>query len=116
MNMCPYIYVGLPSTMVVNSSEFLDRVLKLLCKENNVLEQDVFSRSRKKELVMVRHQFFFIAGMKTKLSLSHLGKVFKRDHATVLHSKRTFQNLLDTDAKLRIEHLKIMEQLRFKVN
>lgn len=37
----------------------------------------------------------------TKLSLSELGKLFKKDHATIIHANKTVKNWVDTDKILK---------------
>ncbi len=115
MNIHPYIFAGLETSQVIKPSEFLDRAMKLICQQKSVSEQDVMGKSRKHSIVMSRHQFAYIARTKTDLSLSFIGALINRDHATILHSCRTFQNLLDTDVYTRQNHFKIMQDLRFKI-
>ena len=116
MNISPYIYAGLETSQTIKPSELLDKAMKLICSQKGINEQDVMGKSRLHSLVMSRHQFCYIARKKTNLSLGFVGALINRDHATVIHSCKTFQNLLDTDIYTREQHFKIMQQLNFKIN
>jgi hypothetical protein len=59
------------------------------------------ARSRKKEIVELRHMFCYMA-RKLGYSLCTIGEYLAgRDHTTVMHSVTTFQNLFETDESFR---------------
>ena len=117
MNIHPMIFVGLESTQILKPNELLSRAMNLICEQKGVAEQDVLSNSRAQKFVMARHEFCYIARTKTNLSLSFIGVLLGgKDHATVIHSAKTFKNLLDTDKKVRQKHFDIMHNLNFKIN
>lgn len=64
--------------------------------------EDIDKRGRKKELVEIRQCLHYCLYFGTRLSLSNIGyEVGKKDHATVLHSKNTVENHLDTEQSFR---------------
>lgn len=66
--------------------------------------QELHTKSRKHELVLPRQIIMWglITGVvPTRLSLSAIGGLFERDHATALHSKKKVYQLLDTEQELR---------------
>jgi chromosomal replication initiator protein len=84
------------------------------------------SKSRKRPVVQVRHQILaFMHDNKhrfetTRISKSLrankdvvgdrvIGAVLCRDHASVLHARKTVQNLCDTDSKFKAEYEKFVE-------
>jgi chromosomal replication initiator protein len=117
MNICPYVYVGLETSQVIKPSELLDKAMKLICEQKGVQYEEVIGKRRLHALVMSRHEFSYIARTKTKLSLEFIGCLLGgKDHATILHSARTFKNLLDTNANIRENHFAIMRKLNFVNN
>ena len=62
------------------------------------------TRSRKREVVLVRQISMFLAKKYLDMSTSKIGQyVGNRDHATVLHACKTIANLADTDKQFRTE-------------
>lgn len=62
---------------------------------------DIIGRSRKRELVDIRHFTFWAIRNSTKLPLSKIGLFFERDHATVHHGLANFENLCLSDPAYR---------------
>ena len=59
------------------------------CKKHNVTYAEMFSKSKKREHVMLRQALHYLFRTKTTLSSSAIGKlVGNKDHATVLHSEK----------------------------
>ena len=56
---------------------------------------------RKREYVESRQLFLTMMHNHTKRSLASIGSIVGKDHATVLHSVKTINNLCDTDKKFR---------------
>lgn len=62
------------------------------------------TRSRKREVVLVRQVSMFLARKHLDMSIAKIGKyIGDRDHATVLHACKTIENLADTDKQFRVE-------------
>jgi chromosomal replication initiation ATPase DnaA len=73
---------------------------------NSLLEDDIFvdgikSKSRRKEVVMLRQCMFKIA-RESGYTLTSIGSYFDYDHATILYSVTHVNNLLKTKDKLTI--------------
>ena len=114
--MSPYVFPGLQSTQLLKPHELLDKLVKIICKNRNITEQDLMSKSRLHSLVMSRHEFCYLARNKTNLSLTMIGTLIGKNHATVLHSIKTWGNLLETDFNIRSNHMKTLNELNFKSN
>lgn len=54
------------------------------------------TKSRKRELVLTRQAIFYVLITNKLCSLNTAGALFNRDHATVLHAKRSVANILFT--------------------
>lgn len=66
--------------------------------------------TRKREIVSKRQVAHYLAKIHTAESLSNIGKAIgNKDHATVLNSSKTVNNLIDTNSKM------IDSNLRFPV-
>lgn len=72
----------------------------------------ISSRSRKKELVYLRHMFCFMARA-IGFSLNTIGKFLNnRDHATIIHSIQTFIALSETDLVYKNKYLTIENKIK----
>jgi hypothetical protein len=63
----------------------------------NVLDNIV---TRRRDIVERRQVAIYILRNHTELSLSKIGGIFKKDHATALHAIRTIKNLIEVDKKI----------------
>jgi chromosomal replication initiation ATPase DnaA len=66
----------------------LEFILKKCCEVCNVKVKDAKGKERKREFVLSRKLYCFLASTTTKKSLSKIGFVLKVDHATVLYHKQ----------------------------
>jgi hypothetical protein len=93
------------------------------CVENHygVPLNMIISKTRKREIVEKRQMLQTVVGEFTKLSLSSIGEYTGgKDHATVLHAKKTISNLVATDRVIAFDYEsisgKIKETLKAKEN
>ncbi len=76
----------------------IDYIQKVVCDYFKVPVSDMFSVSRKRNIVQVRQTSMYFAKKYTDLSLAQVGaQCGNKDHATVLHACRTIENLKETD-------------------
>lgn len=82
----------------------IDDIIKTVSDYYGVEVNAINTRSRKREVVLVRQVAMFLAKKYLDLSTAKIGQyVGKRDHATVLHACKTVANLADTDKQFRNE-------------
>jgi chromosomal replication initiation ATPase DnaA len=89
----------------------LETFIHFVCKERNIQVPDFLSSSRKRHLVEARQwvcYYFTEYCHRMKLSKPTLGYIGEqiggKDHATVLHSIKAIQNIIDTDQKKADEY------------
>ena len=72
---------------VDNKPLTVDDILEKVCHHYGVSQQSVFSRSRKRDFVLVRQVSMYLAQKYTKMPASRIGQLIGgRDHSTVIHS------------------------------
>lgn len=90
------------ATRVENKPITIDDILAQTCHYCNVRKDEVFSKSRKANIVEVRQIAMYLAHKFTKLSTSKIGILIgNRNHTTVIHSISVVESLTATDAKFR---------------
>lgn len=86
---------------LIRSSESFMPSPELIIEETSkgygVDVSDILSTSRTKEITMARQVAMYIIRQLTKLSLPEIGKVFSRDHTTVIHSLEKVEGLIKDD-------------------
>ena len=93
----------------------VDDILEKVCNHFNVTQQNVFSRSRKREYVLVRQVSMYLAQKYTKMPASRIGQLIgNRDHSTVIHSCTTIEKRLKIDKDFHSEMTEIEKSFRIK--
>jgi len=84
-------------------------VISVVCKYFDVPESYVMSHSRLQRYVMPRHIIMYYLTEKAKMSLTNVGKLFNRDHTTIIHAKNAVITQLrmsfDNDYKTHVNAL-----------
>ena len=82
----------------------IDEIIRKVAEFYGVEPAAINTRSRKREVVLVRQVSMFLAKKYLDMSTSKIGQyVGDRDHATVLHACKTITNLAETDKQFRSE-------------
>lgn len=85
-----------------------DIIINEVVKYYNTDFETITKKSRKRELVIVRQICMYMLKKCTKMSLQEIGDAIgMKDHATVLYSIKTINNLIDTD-RLFIEKIAVL--------
>ena len=93
----------------------IDDILEKVCSHFNVTQQNVFSRSRKREYVLVRQVSMYLAQKYTKMPAARIGQLIgNRDHSTVIDSCSTIEKRLKIDKDFQSEMSEIETSFRIK--
>ena len=93
----------------------VDDILEKVCQHYNVEQQHVFSKSRKRDFVMVRQVSMYLAQKYTKMPASRIGQLIGgRDHSTVIHSCSTVEQRLKVDKEFSAELTSIENSFKLK--
>lgn len=101
------------ATKLDNKPITIDDIIEQVCEACAVSKDDLFSQSRKANVVQARQIAMFLAQKYTDLSVAKIGALIgKRNHTTVLHSVRLITDHLDTDKKLKAKVEEIEAKLK----
>ena len=93
----------------------VDDILEKVCDHYNVTQQNVFSKSRKRDYVIVRQVSMYLAQKYTKMPASRIGQLIGgRDHSTVIHSCSTVEQRLKVDKSFSAELSSIENSFKLK--
>lgn len=91
----------------------IDYILIVVCDYFNLSPEMIHAKTRKREIVKARQIAHYFSKSLTKSSLATIGaKIGGKDHATVLHSCKTVNNLFDTDKRYRFQIEEIEKKLK----
>ena len=94
----------------------VDDILDKVCGHFGVAQQQVFSKSRKRNYVLVRQVSMYLAQKYTKMPASRIGQLIGgRDHSTVLHSCNAIEERLKVDKAFQAELTSIENSFKLKV-
>ena len=100
---------------VDNKPLTVDDILEKVCGHYHVPQQQVFSRSRKRDYVLVRQVSMYLAQKYTKMPAGRIGQLIGgRDHSTVIHSCNTIEQRLKVDKAFLSELSSIENSFKLK--
>jgi chromosomal replication initiator protein len=79
----------------------LERIIKIVLEKVQVSRDMVFSKTRKREAVTARHLCQYFMRMYTSYTLKYIGRLFMRDHTSVIHAIEHIEDLTATDPQVR---------------
>lgn len=89
-----------------------ETILNLLCRYYKVQAEEITSRSRRKNITQTRNIGMYLFRRLTDYPLVAIGRVFNRNHATVLYAINTLEQKLKVDNKLKLQVEFLTNQLR----
>ena len=96
------IYKSFPAEIMDKFISNLGSILRDVADKAKVPIEELKSKSRQRDLVEARQIYFYISKNKTSASLAKIGAEVNRDHATVIHGLRTFENVRDLKEKYNL--------------
>lgn len=74
------------------SSEVIEALIN---KYNEIYHVDLMSKTRIRSVVTARNCFYFILKTQYGITYQDIGRIFDKNHATIIHGVRSTRNLLD---------------------
>ena len=69
-----------------SENDKIDRIFDTVCRHYQVEREDLCGKKRNDNIAKARHTCIYLIRQLTELSLSDIGKIFSRDHTTVIAS------------------------------
>ncbi len=88
---------------IIGSSQDLtvEYIRDFIARQFKISVSDIQSKSRKKVIAFPRQVSMYLARKYTEEGLADIGKAFKRDHSTVLHSVRVITEAMSRNGSIR---------------
>ncbi|MBC7473101.1 MAG: chromosomal replication initiator protein DnaA [Candidatus Sericytochromatia bacterium] len=90
----------------------IEGILKAVANFYHIMEEDLKSNIKTKEITWARHVAMYISRDRTKFALQKIGLAFgRKDHTTVIHAYEKVKSLIQTDSAINIEIQSIIDSL-----
>lgn len=86
-------------------------LIGIMAEEFDITEKMILSSNRCREAVTARMFLIKLLRIYTKYTKSRIGKLFNRDHSTVIYALNTFEDLCETEMAFRERFGKIYERV-----
>lgn len=90
----------------------VDKIFAAVEKKFGVKKSDLTGKSRVKEIANARHVAIFLIRDITEMSYPNIGKMFNRDHTTVIASEEAVRKKLQNDHSLELAINEIVKEVR----
>lgn len=98
---------------------YTDRIVSIISrtiKDETGTDPFIERGLRKRVFVQSRQIFLTMMLEHTKRTLESIGNLVGKDHATVLHSQKAVQNMIDTDKRFKELYDTINSKVKLKIN
>ncbi len=90
----------------------VDKIFAAVDRRYSVKKSDLVGKSRVKEVANARHVAIYLIRTLTEMSLPNIGKIFNRDHATVMSSIDNVEKRLDSSQEFEVEINDIIKEIK----
>lgn len=92
---------------LLTKEQLLNLVIENTCAEFGITQKVLKTICRKRNLVEARQIIMFILWETRNYTLTSIGKIFNRDHTTVIHSKDNIIDLMEFNELIRLRVARI---------
>lgn len=92
------------------TAHMVNLIIESTCRFLGVSKEDIFSSSRKQNISLARQIIMYILRRKVKKSLKEIGKLFKKEHSTVIYNIKALEKKLQ-DQRFKIKFDLLMKEI-----
>ena len=89
----------------------LSELLTVVMLFFNLDKQQIMEKTRRREIILARHFFYYVAVRMYNYSLYRTGKVFNQNHATVYRATRQVEDMMEIYQRERV----LLERLKIEI-
>ena len=90
----------------------IDKIFAAIEKKYGIKKSELTSKSRVKEVAQARHITIYLIRTVIEMSLPNIGKLFNRDHSTVISSIDGIEKKIASDAVFELEINNLIKEIR----
>ena len=89
----------------------VDKIFTAVFKKYGIKKEDIIGQKRNKDIANARHISIYLIRTITEMSLPNIGKIFNRDHSTVLTSYEKIEKRVFSDPVFNIEIMELSREI-----
>lgn len=90
----------------------VDKIFTAVEKKYGIAKNDIVGKSRVKDVAQARHVAIYLIRNITEMSLPNIGKMFNRDHSTVMSSIDTVEKKISSSGAFEVEINNLIKEIR----
>ena len=90
----------------------VDKIFAAIQNKYDVDKEELTGKSRVKEVAQARHIAIYLIRTITEMSLPNIGKLFNRDHSTVISSIDTIEKKINSSPAVEIEINDLIKEIK----
>ena len=90
----------------------VDKIFAAIEKKYDVGKTELVGKSRVKDVAQARHVAIYLVRTITEMSLPNIGKLFNRDHSTVISSIDTIEKKISSSPAIEIEINELIKEIK----
>ena len=89
-----------------------DRIISKVSQKYCVSKEDIYSKKRASNISQARHICVYLLRKLSDMSYKQIGKLFAKDHSTIMHSFGTIETEIQSNTQLEIEINELINELK----
>ena len=90
----------------------VDKIFAAIEKKYDVTKNELVGKSRVKNVAQARHIAIYLVRTITEMSLPNIGKLFNRDHSTIISSIDTIEKKISSSPAIEIEINELIKEIK----
>ncbi len=90
----------------------IDKIFAAVEKKYGISKAELTSKSRVKEVAQARHVTMYLIKTVIEMSYPNIGKLFERDHSTVMNSIDVMEKKISSDAAFELEINNLIKEIK----
>ena len=89
----------------------VDKIFTAVYNKYGITKEDITGKKRNKEIAQARHISIYLIRELTEMSYPNIGKIFDRDHTTILFSYNTIHDKVNLDPLFSVEMNELKKEI-----
>ena len=98
----------------MNKENKINSLINYVCNVKDLSFEDITSKKRHRHLAETRQKLFYIMHRVFNIPCTDVGKIFNRDHSTVLYGCKLIGGFIEIDPAFEKEMSDIINKFRYK--
>ncbi|MBQ9117222.1 MAG: chromosomal replication initiator protein DnaA, partial [Clostridia bacterium] len=89
-----------------------DRIISKVSQKYCVSKEDIYSKKRSSNIALARHVCVYLLRKLSDMPYKQIGRLFAKDHSTIMHSFTTIEDEIQHNTQLEIEINELITELK----